>query len=59
MDLKERIKNAGLKNSKIAEKLGVNPVVLSYWLNGTRPMPDDAKERIKRICSKAEEALEE
>lgn len=46
MDFKEIIENKGLKKQHVAKQIGISNVVLSYYLNGKRVMPDEIKERL-------------
>lgn len=46
MDFKKIIKEKGLKQNWIAEKIGVRPVELNYYLNKTRPMPKFVKDKL-------------
>jgi hypothetical protein len=45
----ERIKKSGKKKKWIAEQIGISSVLLSYYLNGTRPMPEHIKSKLKEI----------
>ena len=54
MTLNERIKRAGITKKKLAAELGVTPQQLSYWLNGTREIPEDAKRRLNAILERVE-----
>lgn len=51
MDFNEKIKETGLKKSKIAEKIGISNVLFSYYLNGTRPMPEHIKRKLREILA--------
>ena len=46
---KEKIKDKGLKKTWIAKQIGINPVLLSYYLNGDRPMPEAVEIKLKEI----------
>ena len=48
--VKEKVKEAGVKKTWLAEKVGISNVLLSHYLNGTRQMPDHIKREILRIC---------
>ena len=45
--LNKRIKESGLKKKWLAEKVGVSDVLLSYYLNGTRDMPEPVERVLK------------
>lgn len=47
MDYKEKIKSKGFMIKWVAEKIGISNVLLSYYLNGTRPMPEHIEKRLK------------
>jgi len=51
ISLKQRIKNKGLKITWIAEQIKVSQPALSMYLNGTRDMPNDVKQRIEKIIA--------
>jgi hypothetical protein len=51
MDFKKAIKDRGLKINWLAEKLEINRVLLSYYLNDTRPMPEDVKNGLKTLLT--------
>ena len=51
MDFNKEIKNKGLKKSWIAEKIGISNTRLSFYLTGTRPMPEDVKKDLMAILS--------
>jgi predicted transcriptional regulator len=51
MDYKERIREKGLLKSWIAKKIGISNVLFSYYLNGTRPMPEHVEIKLKEILS--------
>lgn len=46
MDLKKQIKEKGYRIGFIAETIGISNVLLSYYLNKVRPMPEHIKDRI-------------
>ena len=52
--LKNKISSLGIKQTWLAEKLGVSSAQLSYWLNETRPIPKDKETELKNILSKLE-----
>lgn len=51
MELKNRlsdyIKNSGLKKQFVAEKIGISPSILSYYLHGKLFVTDDFANKIK------------
>ena len=47
--LQNKIKEKGLKQSWIAKKLSISPVLLSFYLTGARPMPEQIKRKLKEI----------
>jgi hypothetical protein len=49
MDFKKAIKERGLKINWLASQLEINRVLLSYYLNGTRSMPDNVKSGLKNL----------
>ena len=49
MDYNEKIKEKGLKKSWIANKIGISNVLLSYYLNDTRPMPEHISDKLKEV----------
>lgn len=51
MNYNEEIKESGLKKTWIAKQLGISNVLLSYYLNETRPMPEHIKKGLKQILT--------
>ena len=49
MDYKIAIKEKGLMIKWVAAQLGISNVTLSYFLNNTRPMPQDIEDKLKEI----------
>ena len=47
MDFNKKIKEKGLKKSWVAKQIGISNVLLSYYLNGTRPMPEHIEIKLK------------
>lgn len=45
----ERIRELGIKKKWLAKKIGISNVLLSYYLTGSRPMPDKIKKKILEI----------
>lgn len=51
MDFKKAIKDKGLKQKFLAEKLEISEGLFSYYLSGDRSMPEDLKIKLKEILS--------
>lgn len=51
MDFKKTIKEKGLKINWLADQLAINRVLLSYYLNETRPMPEDVKNGLQTLLT--------
>lgn len=49
MDYKAKINDKGLKHWWVAKQIGIHPVLLSYYLNKVRAMPEDVNIRLKEI----------
>ena len=49
MDFQQKIKEKGLLKKWIAKKIGISNVLLSYYLNGTRPMPEHIEKKLKEL----------
>lgn len=49
MDFLQKIKERGLLKKWIAKKIGISNVLLSYYLNGTRPMPEHIERKLKEL----------
>ncbi len=45
--LEKRIKASGYKQKWLADKCGISEVLLSYYLNGTRPMSERVESILK------------
>ena len=58
MNLNERIKRAGIKKAKLAEKLGVSQAMLSQMLHGTKAMPTRTRRELEQLIEAAERALQ-
>jgi len=58
MSLNERIKRAGIKKAKLAEKLGVSQAMLSQMLHGTKAMPTRTRRELEQLIEAAERALQ-
>lgn len=54
MDYNKRIKKSGMKKTWIASQIGISNVLLSYYINGTRPMPDVIQKKLKAVLDKLE-----
>lgn len=50
--LKEKIKQSGLKQGFIADKIGVGASHLTMMLNGNATMPEDIRNKINQLLSK-------
>lgn len=59
IDFKERIINIGIKNTKLAELLGVNPSRLSEHLNDGKRLGKPKQQRLDYILTKLETTLKE
>ena len=51
MNFKKAIEEKGLKQTWIASKIGVSDTTLSYYLTGTRPMPEEIGKKLETILS--------
>ena len=51
MNYHERIKEKGLMKSWIAKQIGISNVLFSYYLNGTRPMPEHIERKLKEVLA--------
>lgn len=51
MELKQQIQSKGLKLSWVAQQVGISKTMFSFYLSGTRTMPDDVKQKVKAIIS--------
>jgi predicted transcriptional regulator len=58
MNLNERIKRAGIKKAKLAEKLGVSQAMLSQMLHGTKAMPTRTRRELEQLIEAAEQAFQ-
>ncbi|TRZ51884.1 hypothetical protein D4S03_04325 [bacterium] len=47
--IKSFFKQHGVPNVRLAERLGVNEMCISRWLNGRVPIPDDKLAQLKEI----------
>ena len=45
--INERIRESGLKKKWLAEKCNISNVLLSYYLNGDRDMPEHIYSKLK------------
>ena len=50
--MKQKIKQSGLKQKYIADKIGMHPSSLSRCLNKSSPMSDEIKKKINKILKK-------
>jgi predicted transcriptional regulator len=44
-----KIKEKGLKKTWIAEKLGISNTLFSFYITGTRPIPEDVNKKLEVI----------
>jgi len=51
MDFNEPIAEKGLKKSWVARQIGISNVLLSYYLTGTRPMPEHIEKKLKELLT--------
>jgi len=49
MDYEKRIKEKGLKKIWIAKQIGISQVLFSFYMTGTRPMPEHIERKLKEI----------
>lgn len=49
MNYKEKIKEKGLLMKWVAKQVPVHHVLLSYYINNARPMPERVENRLKEI----------
>ena len=49
MLLKEKIKNKGIKQTWIAEKIGISKSLLHHYLSGHTSIPNDVETKIRRL----------
>lgn len=49
MDFKKAIEDNGIKQKWVAKKIGISHVVLNYYLNGTREMPESVRENLMTL----------
>lgn len=54
--IKRSIQDLGLKQRWLAIRLAVHPVTLNYWIQGTRPIPDEKKKELVAIITKIKNA---
>lgn len=50
--LKQLIKDSGLKQKFIAEKIDIDHTYLSAMLNGHREMPESTRNKIMSLCQR-------
>jgi hypothetical protein len=51
MDYQKTIKDKGLVKRWIAKQIGISNVLLSYYLNNTRPMPEHIERKLKDLLN--------
>ena len=56
-EIKQQIKDLGVKQLWLAYQLEVSSATLNYWLQETRPMPDGKRNKLKTILTKLQNAL--
>lgn len=49
MNYNEEIKKRGLKKKWVADKIGIHQVLLSYYTNNVRPMPEEVEMKLKQL----------
>lgn len=49
MNFNQRIEQKGLKKKWIAKQIGISHILLSYYLNGVRPMPSHIEQKLKKL----------
>ncbi len=49
MNFKEKIKQKGIKQKWIANKLNLSDGLFSFYLSGDRTMPEDVKKKLEDI----------
>lgn len=49
MNYNNEIKQLGVTKQLIAKKIGISAVLLSYYLNGTRPVPEHIDKKLKEL----------
>jgi plasmid maintenance system antidote protein VapI len=52
MNLKERIVKSGIKQTKIAELIGITPEYLNLMINGKQPMSEEIRNKINEVLIK-------
>ena len=51
MDFNKEIKERGLKKSWVAKQIGISNVLFSYYLTGTRSMPEHVENKLKDVLA--------
>jgi predicted transcriptional regulator len=51
VELVKKIEDKGLKKTWLARQLGISSTLLSFYLTGTRDMPEDRKRKLEEILS--------
>lgn len=49
MNFKQKIKERGLIQKWVAKQIEIDPVLLNYYLNDVRPMPQHIADKLKSI----------
>lgn len=52
MKLKDRITKSGLKQTKIAEIIGITPEYLNLMINGKQAMSENIRNKINEVLAK-------
>ena len=55
MNYNKEIKSIGIRKMKLAERLGISHVTLSYYLNGVRPFPLIIEDKLKELLKSYKE----
>jgi len=54
VDYRPLLRERGLKQIWVAQKLNITPSMFNQWLTGYRPMPLEVERGLKRIIMKAQ-----
>lgn len=49
--LHDILKQKGIKYTWVAEQLNVSQSIVSQWIKGTKPIPEDRSEELKKLFS--------
>ena len=50
-ELEIKLKEKGIKQKWLAEKLNVSPAMISYWVKGQYQIPEIKKEHLKKLLA--------